>query len=87
MTAILKTLGAWPRTWLTKIHGGAYQSAGIPDIVGVMDGRFVALEVKVPGGHATPLQELVLARLKDAGALCGVVTSVEEAVRVVSRQS
>ena len=80
--AIIATLSGWPRTWLMKVHGGAFQAAGVPDIIGCIDGRFVALEVKVPGAKPTRLQELILSRIEAAGGLTGVVTSVEEAVRV-----
>lgn len=70
-----------------KIHGGPYQSAGIPDIIGCIGGRFVALEVKVPGNKATRLQELVISRIRVAGGIAGVVTSVEEAMRVLNANS
>lgn len=62
--------------------------AGSPDIVGwrVRDGRFVGLEVKLPGvarSKATPVQLDWQARMRECGCLCGVVRTVAEAVEVV----
>ena len=70
---------AYPGVWY-KIHGGPYQEAGIPDIVGVHKGRFCAFEVKRPKrmDKVTINQQYQLDRLKKAGAITGVVTSVEE---------
>jgi len=63
-----------------KIHGGANQEAGIPDIIGCYRGRFVAFEVK-RGKHSrvSPRQRLVLDRISDAGGLSVVVESPLEA--------
>ncbi len=36
----------YPRAWVQKIHGGPYQTAGIPDLFVVIAGRLLALEVK-----------------------------------------
>lgn len=66
--------------WCVKIHGGMYQSAGIPDIIGVSDGRFFGLEVKRPGGKATQLQLLTIRRIREAGGIGAVVTSIDEAM-------
>jgi len=71
--------------WATKIHGGAYQSAGLPDVIACCEGIFVGLEVKKPGKERTltRLQALTLKKLDNAGAITSVVTSVEEALDVV----
>ena len=69
--------------WCFKVHGGMYQAAGVPDIIGCLAGRFFAVEVKVPGGKATKLQELTLQRIRSAGGRAGVATSVAEARGVV----
>ena len=61
-----------------KHHGSAYSHAGTPDLLACLDGRFLALEVKRPGKSATRLQEVELARWLAAGAVAGVVTSVDD---------
>ena len=51
---------------------------GVPDIVGVRDGRFVAVEVKRPGCKATVAQDAFMVRLKGCGALAIIATSVAD---------
>lgn len=66
--------------WWTKIHGGEYQEVGLPDIVGCYKGRFVGVEVKMPGGKPTARQRFILEQITMAGGIAAVVTSVEEAL-------
>ena len=51
--------------------------------VGCSVARFVALEVKQPGKKARPEQEAWLRLVRDAGGIAGVVTSVDEAERLL----
>ena len=83
---IMSVLGSLPRCWAFKVHGGMYQSAGVPDIVGVHDGRFFAIEVKTATGKATKLQELVLRRIIKAGGRAGVARGVEEALAIINSE-
>jgi Holliday junction resolvase len=61
------------------IHGSAFQRAGLPDLIGCHEGRYVGLEVKQPGKQATPLQTHTLEQIIRAGGIAGVITSFEEA--------
>jgi hypothetical protein len=79
VAAILEALRRRRGVVAWKIHGGPFQAAGIPDILGCYDGRFFGIEVKQPGGKATALQALTLRRIADAGGLAGVACSVDEA--------
>lgn len=65
-----------------KIHGGPYQEAGIPDIIGVVSGRFFAFEVKRPERrHNVSKQQVYqLDRIVEARGFATVVTSAEEAL-------
>lgn len=65
-----------------KVHGGPFQAAGIPDIIGCWKGRFIAIELKIPGEVPTRLQSINLESLKKAGAKVGVAYSVEEALAI-----
>jgi len=47
--------------------------AGIPDIIGCLDGRFIAIECKAGKGTTTALQERELTRIQNAGGLALVV--------------
>jgi Holliday junction resolvase len=84
---IIKTLRAEAPEpcWFAKIPGTAF-SAGLPDIIGCVRGRFIAVEVKMPGREntLTARQAAVLDLLEHAGARVGVVTSVEEALALLS---
>ena len=69
-----------------KVHGGPYQQAGLPDIMGTPDGVLYGLEVKLPGRPhpLTELQRFTLTRLHEAGAVVCVVTSLEEVEELMS---
>jgi Holliday junction resolvase len=79
---IMDTLRAQGGWWM-KVHGGGFQVAGVPDIIGCYKGRFVAIEVKVGDNTPTQLQVSVLLKLSDAGALVGVARSVEGALLIL----
>lgn len=44
--------------WVVKIHGGAYQDAGTPDLLACYKGRFIAVEVKTARGVVRPEQRV-----------------------------
>lgn len=75
--SILRMLNALPDTYARKMHGSRYANAW-PDVVGAHRGRSLMLEVKRPGGKATPLQLAELRKWERAGAIVGVVESVDE---------
>lgn len=86
VTRILKRLRKdfRPSFWF-KHHGGIFSAVGIPDIIGVFNGRFFAFEVKLPGKLKTlsAVQKAVINQLQRAGAIAAAITSVEEAVALV----
>lgn len=53
---------------------------GVSDIIGCLpkSGRFLAIEVKRPGGKATQEQQNFLDTINEAGGLAFVATSVED---------
>lgn len=68
----------------TKVWQGAH-SSGDPDILGVLDGRSIALEIKLPDGRhkASALQLHKLKRWKAAGAVAIVATSVQDVANAI----
>lgn len=76
----------YPDSWWVKVHGGPFQPAGIPDLMGVVDGRAVFVEVKRPGGRVSRIQQLTMMRLASAGAIVAVATSAIEAITQVEAQ-
>ncbi len=59
--------------WYTKVWGGGYQKAGIPDIICCIQGEFVAVEVKAENGRPSELQLLNVERIEKAGGYCRIV--------------
>ena len=83
VAAIMRLLKRTPRCFAWKEHGGMYGSAGIPDVICCVDGRFFAFEVKTPEGRLTKLQEHTIHRIKVAGGHAHVVRSVEDVKAVL----
>ena len=86
VAAILRHLKARPRCFAWKTHGGMYGTAGIPDIIACIDGRFYAFEVKLPGGRLTRLQDVTLNKIKAAGGVAVMVTSVDEVKQALAEK-
>lgn len=71
--------------WWRKIHGGPFQAAGIPDLLGCVRGRFFGFEVKHPdqNSETSKIQEKNIREIIRNGGTAAVVESLEEAVRLV----
>lgn len=61
----------------TKIRFGL--SAGSADLVGIVDGRFFAIEVKTPVGKLSPKQKLWAAAIRRLGGFIDTGRSVDAA--------
>lgn len=83
VTKIKRYLKTVPHCFAWKEHGGMYGTAGIPDIIACINGRFFAFEVKTDTGETTALQESTIRKINDAGGTAVVVRSVEEVKSVV----
>jgi hypothetical protein len=72
-----------------KTHGGPMSEAGVSDLncSFAPSGRMLCLEVKQPGKHPTELQKAWLEKYKKAGAIAGVVTSVEDVEKLLDSSS
>lgn len=84
---IKRYLKAIPDCWYFMPIGGPFSAHGVPDIVGVCQGRFFAVEVKAPLKHnnITANQALAIFNINDAGGVAFVASSVEH-VRAVFEQ-
>lgn len=58
---------------------------GGSDLIGVLNGRFIALEVKKPGGRVSPEQLEFLECVRSVGGFAAVVHSVDEARAAIRR--
>lgn len=82
--AIMAYLKTVPRCFCWKEHGGMYGTAGIPDIIACVDGRFYGFEVKSEKGTATKLQEATIRKITKAGGIAAVVCSVNEVKEILN---
>ena len=76
--SILRYLKAVPDCFAWKTHGGMYGTAGIPDIIACVNGRFFAFEVKTATGKVTALQKATLQKILASGGTAEIVRSVDE---------
>lgn len=84
VAAVMRHLKGVPGCFAWKTHGGMYGTAGIPDIIACVGGRFCAFEVKQPSGKLTRLQENTLGKIRAAGGVAGKVTSVEDVKKLLA---
>lgn len=80
---ILKYLKTVPGCFSWKEHGGMYGTAGIPDIISCINGRFYAFEVKTSTGKPTALQEATICKINNCGGKAYVVHSVDEVKKII----
>ncbi len=89
VAAILRLLRKTPGCFAWKEHGGMYGTAGIPDIIACINGRFVAFEVKTAGGKGTAsgkltkLQEITIQKIRNAKGQAFKVTSAAEVAAIL----
>lgn len=60
-------------------------AVGSADLIGCLDGRFVALEVKAAAGRTSPEQRQWLDLVRRNGGFAAVVRSVAEAQAAIAR--
>ena len=80
---IMKYLKTVPNCFCWKEHGGMYGTAGIPDIIACINGRFYAFEVKTESGKLTKLQEIMIQRIQKANRKAYKVTSIDEVKNIL----
>jgi Holliday junction resolvase len=71
-------LNALPECWTCKVMSA--NKRGVPDILAVVSGRFVAIEVKRPGGKPSKLQLAQLKRIEAAGGLAMIAESIDDVI-------
>ena len=80
--------------WVLKVHGHLGQLPGVPDVLFCLQGRFGAIEVKVPqplntpkqiAGFLAPAQRQQLEAIARAGGQALVATDVWDVMRLLDR--
>ncbi len=80
---IMRYLKTLPNCFCWKEHGGMYGTAGVPDIIACIDGKFYSFEVKTEKGQPTELQKATIRKIIKAGGVAVVVRSVDEVKAVL----
>lgn len=64
---------------------GGFGRSGIPDIICCVNGKFLAIECKAGKNKPTPLQEMEMQKIRDAGGIAMVVneTNIHDVLAVV----
>lgn len=77
----------YPGFWF-KTHGGPFQRAGLPDLIGCHKGVFIGIEVKVPGkeDNLSDLQEKTLRLISQAGGIAFMATTPQEVDRYLRKE-
>lgn len=83
VAAIMRLLRKTPNCFCWKEHGGMYGTAGIPDVIACINGRFVAFEVKTETGKLTKLQEITMQKIRNAKGQAFKVTSAAEVAAIL----
>ncbi len=73
---LLKGLGAVA----VKFWGGPMTERGVSDLLVCYQGRFLAIEVKRPGGKVSPEQERFLERVRAAGGIGLVAYGIDDVI-------
>ena len=81
--AIKRYLKTVPNCFFWKEHGEMYGTAGIPDLIICLNGRFVAFEVKTETGVVSKLQEQTINKITAAHGIARVVRSVDEVEEII----
>jgi len=82
---LVKKISVWLKKegiWHFKVHGSPMQMAGIPDIIAVVYGKAVFIEVKTATGVVSKIQDHVMTNIARAGAVVGVARCLEEAKEI-----
>ena len=85
VTKVLRYLKTVPGCFCWKEHGGMYGTAGIPDIIACVNGRFIAFEIKTPSGKTAKLQEATIRKILSAGGVAEIVHSVDEVKAILEK--
>lgn len=86
-TEIIKALRDWqkkgfisPATLIWKQSAGVYNRNGMPDLMAIIDSRFIGFEVKRPYiGAVTQLQLKTIRQIRQAGGIAEVICFPAEA--------
>lgn len=71
--------------WYFKVLGGPGQKAGVPDIVGCINGHFFAAELKIKPNKPSAKQVHEIEKIFEAGGEAKVIYTYEEFVDFIDK--
>ena len=80
-------LSTYPSIYVRKIAQGAYSHGGIPDLMGCLNGKFFAIEVKQEDGKTSRLQDLEIDNIHKANGMALVCYGAKDIEYIVKRLS
>ncbi len=86
VTAAIRQILRTCKIWHFKHWAGPMGEKGISDIIGCFNGRMVAIEIKRPGGKATPDQIAFIEAVRAAGGIGFVAWSTEDVIEGLGLQ-
>lgn len=78
--SVLKTFGVFH--W--KVWQGLGSTPGVPDIVGIFNGKFLGIEVKAKNGKVSPHQQRFLDNINANGGIGFVAYSAEDVMNTLN---
>jgi hypothetical protein len=75
--------GGYRKPIEAAIMKGMGVMSGVPDVIAIHEGRCYALEIKAPGGRATPKQLETIAAMEAAGAFTAIAEGLDRALAVL----
>lgn len=74
----------YPESFVRKISAGFYSEGGLPDVLAIINGQYIGIEVKRPFiGVPSKLQEETIAHIRRAGGHAGIACFPYEAKGII----
>jgi predicted small metal-binding protein len=73
----------FPASFWFKVHGNEFMAAGLPDLIGCVDGIYCGFEVKEPNEEPSEIQKETIEDIRKAGGLAAVIEEPIEAIALV----
>lgn len=81
---INKSQGTWdPGKGIFRASKNRHHLKGTSDILGIFEGKFLAIEVKTPVGRATPEQKEFISNVNSRGGTAFIARSSEQAIQTL----
>lgn len=68
---------------VVKQHGTMYSKAGVSDLLCCIQGKFVAIEVKIHPNKPTKLQEKFFEEVRECGGVAIVAYSIDDVKNLI----